>query len=87
MTASNFNLRGLSPQVMSLLKRQAKELKISVNMLILKLIEQGMGLGGKPKRVVHHDLDFLVGTWSEKDAKAFDEKVKIFEKIDEDLWQ
>ena len=87
MTTSNFNLRGLSPEIMSLLKNQAKELKISINHLILKLVEQGMGMGGKPKRVVHHDLDFLFGTWSAKECKEFEERTKIFEKIDEEMWK
>lgn len=87
MSSSNFNLRGITPQVMSLLKREAKSLKISVNQLLLKLIEQGIGYSGKPKRVVHHDLDFLIGTWSAKESKEFDERVKVFEKIDEDIWK
>lgn len=87
MTASNFNLRGVPPQVMSLLKTQAKKLKLSVNSLILSLIEQGMGISAKPKRVKHHDLDFFIGTWSSKEGKEFDERVKIFEKIDDELWK
>lgn len=87
MTASNFNLRGISPQVMSLLKREAKEHKISVNQLILKLVEQGVGYSDKPKRVIHHDLDFLIGAWSAKESKDFEERIKIFEKIDQELWK
>lgn len=87
MTASNFNLRGISPEVMSLLKHKAKELKISVNILILRLIEQGVGYSGKPKKVIHHDLDFLIGNWSQKESKEFDERVKVFETIDEEIWK
>ncbi len=40
MSSSNFNLRSISPELMLLLKREAKKLDISVNMLILKLIEK-----------------------------------------------
>ncbi len=87
MTASNFNLRGVPPQVMTFLKREAQKLNISVNVLILKLIEQGLGLSGKAKRVKHHDLDFLIGTWSSKETKEFDESVKVFEKTDPELWK
>jgi hypothetical protein len=87
MTASNFNLRGISPQAMNRLKQEAKELKISVNSLVLKLIEQGIGMCAKPKRVLHHDLDYLAGTWSTKECKAFDERTKVFEEIDEELWK
>lgn len=87
MKPSNFNLRGIPPQVMSGLKRQAKELKMSVNLLIIRSIEQGMSLGNKPKRAIHHDLDFLIGTWSTKECRNFDKKVNVFEKIDEELWK
>lgn len=72
---------------MAHLKSQSKELKISVNHLILKLVEQGMGRGEKPKRVVYHDLDFLFGTWTAKECKEFEERTKIFEKIDEEMWR
>lgn len=86
MTTSNFNLRGLSPHVMNSLKRQAKDLRISVNALIVRLIEEGLGLTEKPRRIVHHDLDFFFGTWSEKESKEFEENVKVFEKIDKEFW-
>ena len=87
MKALNFNLRGLSPEVMSILKRESKEMKVSVNLLILNLIEQGIGYSGKPKKVMYHDLDFLIGTWSVSENKKFDDHIKIFETIDEELWK
>jgi hypothetical protein len=87
MTSSSFHLRGVSSQVMAVLKREAKNRNISVNILILNLIEQGIGVSGKPKKMMHHDLDFLIGTWSSKEAKEFDKSVDIFEKIDDELWK
>lgn len=86
MTASNFNLRGISPDVMSLLKREAKEKKVSINHLILQLIEQGIGYTTKGKRICHHELDHLAGTWSKAEGREFDKHTKIFEKIDEEVW-
>ena len=44
MSASNFNLRGIPSEVMTLLKKEAKRLHISVNTLVLKIIESGLGL-------------------------------------------
>lgn len=87
MNTLNFNLRGVPPEVMTLLKREAKQLDISVNILILKLIEQGIGYSSKPKKKLHHDLDFLIGTWSDKESKEFDKNLQVFEKIDEELWK
>lgn len=84
---SNFNLRNIPPQVMLLLKKEAKSARISVNFLILKFIEQGVGYAPKGKRQIYHDLDYLAGTWSEKEAQSFENTIKAFEKIDEDLWK
>ena len=87
MTAHNFNLRGVSPKVMNLLKQEAKKLKISVNSLILRLIEQGVGFSNKRQKIKHHDLDFLIGTWSTEESNQFDDDVKVFERIDDELWK
>lgn len=86
MATSNFHLRNMTANVMLLLKKKASEQKISINSLILQLIEQGMDIARPKRRPVFHDLDYLAGTWSSKDKKAFDETVKSFEKIDKELW-
>lgn len=86
MATSNFNLRNISPDVMSLLKKEAISQQMSVNSLILMIVERGLGIAGKPHRAVFHDLDYLAGTWSDQDKKIFDDNVKSFEKIDGELW-
>lgn len=35
----------------------------------------------KRKKIAYHDLDYLAGTWSAKDARTFNESLG-FEKID-----
>lgn len=86
MLASNFNLRNVAPGVMSLLKKKATKQKISINSLILQIIEQDLGIAHPTKKTVFHDLDHLAGTWSNKDKKAFDDNIKCFENIDKELW-
>ena len=86
MSTTNFNLRGVTSEVMVTLKQEAEKQNTSVNFLILKLIESGIGYSHTFKRPTHHDLDNLAGTWSAKDAKEFEKNTKDFEKIDEDLW-
>lgn len=71
--------------MMAVLKREAKRLGTSVNILILQMIERGLGL--KTRRVKYHDLDHLIGTWTSDDAKQFKESTKQFEKIDKELWK
>lgn len=86
MSMSNFNLRNISPTVMFLIKKEAKKQKISINSLILLIIEQGLGIAHQNKKNIFHDLDDLAGTWNDKDKKEFDERIKPFEAIDKELW-
>lgn len=87
MSASNFNLRGIPDHMIALLKKEAKRLNTSVNALILKIIERGLGITHERTRPIYHDLDHLAGTWSSEDAINFQENTKFFEQIDEDLWR
>lgn len=86
MNPLNFNLRGISPEVMAILKKDAEDKKTSVNLIIIKFIEQGIGYAPKGKRKVYHDLDHLAGTWSEQEAQDFEKNIKAFESIDKELW-
>lgn len=86
MAPSNFNLRNITPSVMLLLKKEAAKQKISINSLLLKIIDQSLGITHPLKRVIFHDLDHLAGTWNNKEKKEFDDNIKSFEKIDEELW-
>ena len=84
MSASNFNLRGISSEVMNLLKQEAKKLQVSVNILILNMIEQGLGVTHRRRR--YQDLDHLAGTWSKADQREFEKNTKHFEQIDKEMW-
>ncbi len=85
MSASNFNLRGIPQEVMNLLKREAKRLRISVNALVLKMIEQGLGF--TRERHLHHDLDHLANSWTAADEKTLRENTRSFEEIDPEMWK
>ncbi len=85
MSASNFNLRGIPAEVMNLLKREAKRLHTSVNALVLKMIERGLGF--TCEKIAHHDLDHLANSWSHAEEKAFRENTQPFEQIDKELWK
>jgi hypothetical protein len=86
MATSNFNLRNIAPDMSLLLKREAIKRNISVNSLILQIIEQGLGIAHPAKKTVFHDLDYLAGTWSHEDKKVFDDNIKFFKNIDKELW-
>jgi hypothetical protein len=85
MSASNFNLRNIPSEIMNVLKQEAKRLGTSVNVLILQLIERGLGF--TREKVKYHDLDHLAGSWSSSEKKEFEKNSRYFEQIDKDLWQ
>jgi hypothetical protein len=37
--------------------------------------------------IVFHDLDYLAGTWTDKDAEEFEQATSDFNKIEERLWR
>lgn len=84
MSSFNFNLRGIPIEVMNLLKLEAKKMHTSVNILILQMIERGLGF--TRKKTMYHDLDHLAGTWSKEEVKNFQKNTNYFEKIDKDMW-
>lgn len=82
MQSSNFKLRKIPPKIMTLLKKKAAKQKLSINSLILQIIEQDLGAIQPKKKVTYDDLDYLAGTWTEQDKKDFDQNIKFFENIE-----
>lgn len=79
--SANFSIRGIPAETMLRLKQEAKEKKVSVNSLILNLLAERMGLTQRKRRIVHHDLDHLAGTWSLKEYENFEKNIEIFGRI------
>ncbi len=83
---TNLSLRGMDERVRKLLREEADQAGISMNALILKYIYKGIGYDpcNRPR---YHDLDSLSGTWTELDGQKFLERIKDFEKIDQEIWK
>ncbi len=83
---ASLSVRGLNAETVATLKSMASEEGSSVNALVLRLIDQG--LGKLPRQIKrHHDLDALMGAWSAEEAAAFDAVCRDFEQIDPALWR
>ena len=84
----NLSIRGLDAKALAALKRRAVEEDSSVNAVVLRLVEQALGLRpSKPERASHDDLDALAGCWQKQDGADFDAATSGFSKIDADLWK
>jgi len=84
----NLSVRGVDPSTLASLKAIAATEGVSVNTLVLRLIDRGLGKApGKPATRRHDDLDALVGAWSAEQATAFEAATGPFREIDPELWR
>ena len=80
-------VRNLPPAVAKAVKEKARKEGLSLNRAIVRLLEEATGLGMTAKRVVHHDLDHLAGTWSEAQYRACLEALHEQRQIDPEMWR
>jgi plasmid stability protein len=83
---TNISVRGLDSDLMASLKKQAGREGASVNAVVLRLIEQGLGKSLKRSIKQYDDLASLAGTWSQQDALEFDQTVASFAAVDSEIW-
>ncbi len=85
---TNLSIRGLDIRAFTELKSRAAREDVSVNTLVLRLIEQGLGLKRtKPALARHDDLDALAGSWGAEDGAEFERATAPFAEIEDGLWK
>jgi len=85
---SNLSIRGIDPASFSALKAMAAQERGSVNALLLRLIDQGLGnTQSKPTARRYGDLDALAAAWSAADAAELSAATAAFEAVDPELWK
>jgi hypothetical protein len=82
------SLRGLDPDLVARLEREAKKRGLSLNRTVLVLLREALGAARpEDEPTIHEDLDHLAGTWSARQADAFERKLGEQRRIDQDLWK
>lgn len=85
---SNLSVRGLPDEALALLKAKAVREGASVNALVLRLINQGIGRNPEKAGIRrHHDLDALQGCWSAEEAAEFEAATQAMREIDAGQWR
>ena len=85
---ANLSIRGLDDKALAELKQRAVKEKASVNQLVVRLIEQGLGRRrAKPALHRHDDLDALAGRWRKNEADGFERAAAPFSEVDAALWK
>jgi hypothetical protein len=83
MTA--ITLRNIPPKLQEFLLERAERDDLSLNKVVLRMLEEAAGLRGAPRE--HRDLDHLAGTWSAEEAAEFEAVLKDQRRIDPELWE
>ena len=84
---NQITVRGIAPDVEKQIRRKAKATGKSLNKVMLELIGGTAGPQKRGKKPAGASLAELAGGWSEKEAREFEESVRVFEEIDEAMWK
>ena len=80
-------VRNLPPAVAKAVKEKARKEKLSLNKAIVRLLEEATGNQPRAGKELHHDLDQFFGTWSKKEADAFDAALDEQRQIEPEMWK
>ena len=80
-------LRNIPADVARAVERRASRESQSLNKAVLELVAEGAGLKNRARKVRHTDLDSLFGTWSKKQADAFDRQLRELRTVDPEVWK
>lgn len=81
-------LRNLPADLARRVRRLAREKGVSLNRAVIDLLGGGAArrpANGRP--ALHHDLDWMIGTWSKKQAEEFERALRRVRRIDPELWE
>jgi hypothetical protein len=84
---NQITVRGIAPELEREIRRKAKATGKSVNKVILELIGGSARSEKRRKKPAGASIAELAGGWSEKEAREFEEAVRVFEETDEAMWR
>jgi plasmid stability protein len=80
-------LRNLPASLDRTIRQRAKKKGVSVNKVVISLLQEHLGEAeARPVRW-YHDLDSLAGSWSKQEAEAFDKTLAQQRTTDPEIWK
>jgi plasmid stability protein len=80
-------LRNLPPQLDRTIRKRAKKKGVSVNKVVISLLQDHLGESERRPVRRYHDLDELAGSWSKQEAKLFERTLAKQRGIDPEMWK
>lgn len=78
-------IRNVSPDLAAALEEEKSRRGLSLNRTVLALMSEALGVSEEAER--GNGLRRLGGTWTEEEFREFEEVVRPFREIDEELWR
>ena len=84
----NLTIRGVDEKLERALKEKAQQEHMSMNKLVIRILQDNLVRDKKSEILkTYDDLDHFAGTWSDAEAREFEEYITPFEQIDEEMWK
>jgi len=83
----SISIHGIDRELDEHIRTKAAEMGLSMNKTVKHLLMQALGLAGKNLESDRREFLDLFGTWSDRDAKEFEEKTADFRKIRHADWE
>lgn len=80
-------LRNLPPSLDRTIRQRAKKNGVSVNKVVISLLQEHLGESDKRPVRRYHDLDELAGLWNKQEAEAFEQTLAKQRAIDPEMWR
>lgn len=80
-------LRNLPASLDRTIRQRAKKTGVSVNKVVIRLLQDHLGESAPQPVRRYHDLDGLAGAWSKQEAEAFEEALAKQRAIDPEMWK
>jgi plasmid stability protein len=80
-------LRNLPPSLDRTIRQRAKQKGVSVNKVVIGLLQEHLGEAERRPVRHYHDLDELAGVWSKEEAEAFERALATQRSIDPEVWK
>ena len=80
-------LRNLPPAVERAIRQRAKKKGVSVNKVVISLLQDHLGESERRTVRRYHDLDELAGAWSRQEAEIFERALAKQRGIDPEMWK
>lgn len=80
-------LRNLPASLDRTIRQRAKKNGVSVNKVIISLLQDRLGESELRPVRRYHDLDGLAGSWSKQEAEVFEKTLAQQRAIDPEMWK